>query len=233
MNYAPLLFLGVLLTFATSWLGMIAIPQLQIGRQQPVLVAAINTRYPSAKPGQAQQGAQIYRANGCYYCHTQQVRPPGLGGDMERGFGKRFTVAQDYLYEYPVMIGNLRMGQDLANIGVRQPDANWHFLHLYNPQITSKGSVMPPYAYLFTKQRIRQQPSPNALPLTGEFAVETGFEVVPNREASALVAYLQSLQAEVPLYESPIPTPATEGTNTNEAPATATNAPAAGPGNAP
>jgi cbb3-type cytochrome oxidase cytochrome c subunit len=148
------------------------------------------------------------------------------GSDMARGWGLRQSVAQDYLQQYPVQIGNSRFGPDLSNIGARQPDASWHLLHLYNPRTVVKGSTMPAYQYLFEKRKIGHAPSPDALKLPAEFAPPAGYEIVPRPEALKLVAYLQSLQISTPLFEAPMTqlpqAPPAGGTN---APA-ATNAPA-------
>ena len=224
MKHGPLLFLGVFFALALSWQGLVVLPVVQLGRLQETNVPPANVRYPTPRSGLAQQGREVYRANGCYYCHTQQVRPQGFGADFERGWGKRYSVAPDYLYERPVMLGHLRVGPDLANIGARQPDPATHLLHLYNPQITAKGSTMPPYSFLFAKQKIHRQPSYEVLKLTGEFAPEADYEVVPKAEAQALVAYLLSLQTEVSLFEAPLPLPkkkpGVEG-DTNQPPATA------------
>lgn len=224
MNQGPLIFLGVYLAMAMSWLGMVFVPQLQLGRMQETTVPPAGGRYPSPRSGLAQEGREVYRANGCYYCHTQQVRPRGFGADAERGWGPRHSVAADYLYDRPVMLGQVRVGPDLANVGARQPDAAVLLLHLYNPQITAKGSTMPPYAFLFEKRKAKGAPSPNALKLSGEFAPEAGFEVVPKRDASALAAYLQSLRADVSLFEAPLPLPPAKkaGAATNQPPSGAT-----------
>jgi len=74
MNHGPLIFLGSFLAMACSWFGLILMPQLQIGRQQSVVLPETGQLYPAPRPGAAAQGAQVYRANGCYYCHSQQVR---------------------------------------------------------------------------------------------------------------------------------------------------------------
>ena len=123
MNPGPLLFLATFFTMSISWLSFVLVPQLQIGRQ--VQVEADGVLYPSMRPGMARQGEQVYRANGCFYCHTEQVRPEGFGSDLARGWGGRTgkvqSVAQDYLYDQPVMLGSLRIGPDLANFaGVRR-----------------------------------------------------------------------------------------------------------------
>src|SRR5262245_8561870 len=117
MNNPPLLFLGILLTFAMSFAGLIVAPQVQIGRQVSVEDKTTGTPYPSAAPGMATRGKDVYRSLGCVECHTRQVRAPYFGTDIHRGWGRRFTVAQDYLNDDPVMLGSLRIGPDLANIG--------------------------------------------------------------------------------------------------------------------
>jgi cytochrome c oxidase cbb3-type subunit 2 len=195
MRYGPLIFLGVFLTLASSWCGLVLMPQIQLGRQQAVVVEDTGELYPRPRPGLAQQGMEVYRANGCVYCHSQQVRPEGYGVDMQRNWGQRRTVARDYLYDKPVMLGTMRTGPDLTNIGMRQSSPEWHLRHLFNPQTTSKGSIMPPFPFLFEKRKIGLRPSPAALKLTGQFAPEPGFEIVPRSEATALVQYLLSLKA--------------------------------------
>jgi cytochrome c oxidase cbb3-type subunit 2 len=90
----------------------------------------------------------------------------------------------------------------LTNIGLRQASPQWHLLHLYDPQTTSKGSIMPPFRFLFERRRIGRQLSPEALPLTGAWAPPPGYEVVPKAEAKALVEYLLSLKANAPLPEA-------------------------------
>jgi cytochrome c oxidase cbb3-type subunit II len=200
MNFGPLIFIGVFFTLALSWLGVIVGSHVQIGRQGMIMIQPTNERYPVPRPGQAQQGSEVYRANGCFYCHTQQVR--GIGGDIERDWGKRFSVAHDYLYEQPVMLWTTRLGPDLKNVGRRIPDAAWHYLHLYDPRLVVPGSTMPRYEYLFVKRKAGPQPSPDALRIPN---LERGIEVVPTPEARALVAYLLSSRAETSLFEAPLP----------------------------
>jgi len=202
MNYGPLIFLGVFLTVASSWCGLVLIPQLQFGRQEPVRIEETGELYPQARSGLAQQGREVYRANGCIYCHSQQVRPAGFGADEARNWGPRRTVARDYLFDKPVMLGTMRTGPDLSNIGLRQTSVAWHYSHLYNPQSTSKGSIMPPFPFLFEKRKIGARPSPEALKLPPELAPPSGYEVVPRSEGRMLVQYLLSLKANAPLPET-------------------------------
>lgn len=225
MNYGPLLFLGILFTLASSWVGLVIMPHRQLGSLAPYVNTNTAAIYPVARPGEAQQGAETYRSLGCIYCHSQQVRPEHFGADIERGWGKRRSVSRDYLYDKPVQLGTSRTGPDLTNIGERNPSADWQLKHLYNPQIVSPGSVMPPYPFLFEKRRIgRNGPSTNALVLPAGFAPEAGYEIVPRPAAIQLVEYLRSLKSSFDLPEAPVK--AAEG-DAAAAPAGATNAPAA------
>jgi cytochrome c oxidase cbb3-type subunit 2 len=146
-----------------------------------------------------------------------EVKVIPTGPDIARGWGKRRSVAEDFLFDQPVMLGSQRIGPDLADVGSRQPDANWHLLHLYSPQTFEKKSVMPPYRFLFEKRKIGREPSPEALKLGGEAAPEPGYETVPTDEARQLVAYLLSLRAETVVFDTPM---------TVEMPVVSTNAPA-------
>lgn len=82
MNQGPLVFLGVFVTLVTSWFGMIFVPQLHIGAIKPVPAEVSGGLYPAARPGEGQQGAEVYRQQGCYYCHSQQVRQTGAEFDI-------------------------------------------------------------------------------------------------------------------------------------------------------
>jgi cytochrome c oxidase cbb3-type subunit 2 len=119
------------------------------------------------------------------------------------------------------MPGSQRVGPDLANVGVRLADVNWHLLHLYAPQHQVKGSTMPPYRYLFERRKIERRASPEALVLPPLLAPPPGYEVVPAPEAGALAAYLVSLRADAPLFNAPMTVPSAA------AKPAATNAPAA------
>lgn len=228
MNSTPWLVLGLVVGLSASWWGMIVAPKLQLGMAPTVLAKETGQHYPPTRPGLAQQGAEIYRSEGCHTCHSQMVRPAGFGADLERGWGMRRTVAQDYLRDAPPMLGTVRVGPDLSNMGYRMGagDTNaqpalvaYHLKHLYHPRTVMAGSVMPAYPYLFEKRRIEGTPSPNALRLEGEYAPEAGYEIVPKPAATALVAYLLSLRSGTSLPEAPVIRPgADEGSETNGVP---------------
>jgi cytochrome c oxidase cbb3-type subunit 2 len=96
----------------------------------------------------------------------------------------------------------MRTGPDLANIGARQPSEDWHYLHLYDPELTSPGSIMPPFPFLFEqvpKSSRRSKPK-DALNLPAERQPE-GAWIVPTERARALVQYLKSLDHTYPVSE--------------------------------
>jgi cytochrome c oxidase cbb3-type subunit 2 len=155
-----------------------------------------------------------------------------IGPDIARGWGKRRSVAEDYLFDSPALPGVVRIGPDLANIGIRQPDISWHLRHLYAPKSEVKDSTMPSYPFLFEKRKVGRTPSPDALVLSGETGEKLkGYEIVPTADGKALASYLVSLRSDVPLYVSPISVaaaaPPAGDTNTPAAAFNAaTNAPA-------
>jgi cbb3-type cytochrome oxidase cytochrome c subunit len=117
---APL-FLGIFGTFAFSWVGLTVIPNWQIGHLNPQSDEEGTDIYPMPQSGMVQRGAHVYAANGCIYCHSEQVRADYAGADIERKWGDRRSAPRDYIFERPVFLGKARMGQDLANIGARAP----------------------------------------------------------------------------------------------------------------
>lgn len=196
------IFVGITFTFATGWVGLIVIPHMQLGELTAQKEEGSTEVYPRPLKGLAAQGRAVYVSEGCIYCHSQQVRAEGFGTDIARGWGDRRTVPRDYLYDDPILLGSMRTGPDLANIGARQPDDTWHLLHLYNPFITSPGSIMPPFDYLFEKRRIVGERAYDALPLKDDWAPPAGFEIVPTDRAKSLVAYLKAQNRTFPLEEA-------------------------------
>jgi len=117
---APL-FLGIFGTFAFSWLGLTVVPNWQIGHLNPQSDEEGTDIYPQPQSGMFERGAHVYAANGCIYCHSQQVRADYAAADIERKWGNRRSAPRDYIFEQPVSLGKMRMGQDIANIGARAP----------------------------------------------------------------------------------------------------------------
>ena len=115
------LFFGIFGIFAFSWLGMTVVPNLQIGSLNPQTDEDGGDVYPAPPSGMAIRGAEVYAANGCVYCHSQQVRPDYGGSDLERKWGERRSAPRDYIFEPIALLGRMRTGPDLANVGHRPP----------------------------------------------------------------------------------------------------------------
>src|ERR1043166_7405661 len=115
------LILGIFGTFSFSWIGLILVPNYQIGHLNPQMDEEGTDVYPAPRSGMAERGRRVYVANGCYYCHTQQVRAYYAAADIDRKWGERRSAPRDYIFDRPVLLGKERMGPDLANIGKRAP----------------------------------------------------------------------------------------------------------------
>jgi len=205
MNSLPKLFLGIFLVFAFAWVGLVALPYLNLGFLQPEVNEEAGTVLPQPRPGLAQLGSKVYASEGCIYCHSQQVRPEWAGSDIERGWGLRRTVPRDYIYDRPVYLGTMRTGPDLSNIGARQPSREWHHKHLYAPRVMSgQYSTMPAYRYLYEMRPITGAPSDLALKFDTGVEIPDGYELVPTANAIALVEYLVSLNRNYSLEEAPV-----------------------------
>lgn len=204
MNRTPQLILGAFLAFVSAWLGVVAYSYVKLGHLAPVVDAGSGASVPPGMSGLAAAGQRVYAANGCVYCHTQQVRPGYLSTDIEKKLGPRRTVARDYLWDQPAFPGFTRIGPDLSNYGLRAPAAGEIHRKLYEPTHVVPASIMPSFRALYKMRKISGQPSADALlGLTGPHAPERGFEVIPTEDAKALVAYLLSLKRDYPLPEAP------------------------------
>ncbi len=123
------LFLGIFGTFAFSWVGLTVIPNLQIGHLDPQMEEDGSDVYPAPQSGMVERGRRVYAANGCIYCHSQQIRADYAAPDMDRTrdpdphpkWGERRSAPRDYLFDRPVLLGKMRMGPDLANVGKGAP----------------------------------------------------------------------------------------------------------------
>lgn len=88
-------------------------------------------------------GRDIYVREGCYLCHSQQVR--ALRDEVER-YG-HYSLAAESMYDHPFQWGSKRIGPDLARVGGKYSN-DWHYDHLANPQSVVPESIMPRYAFL-------------------------------------------------------------------------------------
>lgn len=209
MNSGPLLYLGLVATLVLSWFGFVAVPQRQLGALQPdtsTNALGVVLSYPAARNGEAAQGRDVYQSLGCVACHSQQVRSESNGSDLARGWGRRRTVARDYLFDPTPLLGGSRLGPDLANYGERLGTNSFPLLRLYNPRLMVAGSTCAAAPFLFEQRAIRRSgPSSDALVLSGAAAADPDREILPTLRARQLAAYLRSLGTGADLPEAPLP----------------------------
>ncbi len=91
-------------------------------------------------------GAKIYKREGCYGCHSQQVRV--LRDEVER-YG-HYSLAAESMYDFPFQWGSKRTGPDLARLGGKYSN-EWHVRHLINPRDVVPESIMPGYSFLIER----------------------------------------------------------------------------------
>lgn len=195
--------------------------------------------YPSAYSGDRKRGEEVYAREGCAQCHTQVIRPDYAGIDQfKKGWGRdqsgdklsvtRPTYMWDYLHEDFAMIGQRRIGPDLANAGYRfegkldgltlSSDAakiqaqkaiglNDLYLYLYAPRARKHWSNSPGYPHLFTVRPKEGAGAADALrlpdnlspALAAELSPPAGMEIVPTSAARALASYILGLKRDEPL----------------------------------
>src|SRR5690606_14631061 len=147
-----------------------------------------------------EDGLHTYVSENCMACHTQQVRSI----EMDKTWGDRPSIPSDYYYtkkrldfwrQSPSLLGSERTGPDLTNIGARQPSKEWHLLHLFNPRLVVKESVMPSYSWLFKeKDSLNTSKEDVVLNVPAEYLSNQKNKVVATQKALNLVSYLTSLK---------------------------------------
>lgn len=171
-----------------------------------VVMPSLQTQSQSNPPAglkayseQALRGRKLYVSLGCVYCHSQQPRDPSQAPDGIRGWG-RASIPADYAYDAPHLLGTMRTGPDLLNIGARQPSVDWHLTHLYNPRAVVPGSTMPAFPFLF-EQRPRELKEDVEVKLGDAFS--PGGSVFATQAALDIVQYLRELDRTYPVPEIP------------------------------
>lgn len=91
-------------------------------------------------------GRDIYVREGCYTCHSQQIRP--MAAEVLR-YGNPSTI-EESMYDHPFQWGSKRTGPDLARVGSKYPNL-WHYRHMIDPRVITQNSIMPAYPWLETK----------------------------------------------------------------------------------
>ena len=194
---------GIFSTLAVAWLAFVVGARNQFGDLKPTSsyleedgnIPEGAEIFPKAFSGMAQQGAQEYVSLGCATCHTQQVRLVNSGFDVERGWGKRPSVARDYVLQNEVNIGNTRVGPDLANIGLREYSDEWLHQHLFEPQSLIPESICPPSPFLYD---VKTSKAVGVIEVKSDDSTRY---ISPEIRANRVVAYLQALKQDYELPE--------------------------------
>jgi len=168
------------------------------------------------------QGRDIYIREGCVSCHSQMVRP--FRSETER-YGE-YSKAGEFVYDHPFLWGSRRTGPDLHREGKGNKNAKshaWHYKHLYDPRITSPGSIMPMYPWLVedeldvsnTAAKIKAMRAlgvpyqkgydkianddlmVQAKQIADELNAEEDINTSADKEIIALIAYLQRLGSDI------------------------------------
>jgi cytochrome c oxidase cbb3-type subunit 2 len=186
MKKAFIFVFGGTSTITLSIFLFILVPRMQ--------VTAVNRMELSAQAPYTEKelaGRKVYIQNGCVYCHSQQVRDPSVGADQHFGWG-RASLPSDYIHDKPHLLGTMRTGPDLSNIGSRQPSRDWHHLHFFNPRLLVNWSIMPDFSFLYQVSHSVEKPSESAIKVP---KAESTW-IIPSSDAEALVSYMQSLRRD-------------------------------------
>jgi cytochrome c oxidase cbb3-type subunit I/II len=159
-------------------------------------------------------GRDIYIREGCYVCHSQQIRP--MVSEVLR-YGPASTM-EESIYDHPFQWGSKRTGPDLARVGKKYPEL-WHFRHMMDPRSVVGRSIMPSYSWLaqdttdflslrkkisvlrnlgtpYSNEEVAQADAlaeKQALEIAKRIQEQGGPEGLEHREIVALTAYLEAL----------------------------------------
>jgi cytochrome c oxidase cbb3-type subunit I/II len=188
-------------------------------------------------------GRQIYVSEGCYNCHSQQIRP--MVAETKR-YGE-YSKPGEFIYDHPFQWGSRRIGPDLARAGGRY-SSFWHWTHFEDPAVVSEGSVMPEYGHLLTADLKFSAIQPlveashflgaeygeeemtdadgharkQAERVAADIVKQGGPAGVQEKQAIALIAYLQRMGTDLFRTEVPKKKVDTEAVPATDAPASET-----------
>jgi cytochrome c oxidase cbb3-type subunit I/II len=165
-----------------------------------------------------QEGRDLYVREGCYLCHSQQIRPLV---DEKLRYGDPSTI-EESIYDHPYQWGSKRTGPDIARLGKKYPDM-WHYQHMLDPRQIQPKSIMPAYPWLaknsidysqikkklnvlknlgvpYTDQEVQNADidAENQAKVVADGLKAQGvIDKIDNKEILAMIAYLQALGQKV------------------------------------
>jgi len=179
--------LTVLVLIALAIGGAVEIiPMLKIESNIPK-IAAVTPYTPLELAGR-----DIYVANGCYNCHSQQIRP--LRWETDR-YGE-YSKIGEFVYDHPFQWGSRRTGPDLSRAGwvgsSTYKTAIWHYNHFTKPKEINPQTIMPAYPW-FAKNSVDLTDIPKKIR-----AMQTlGVPYAPGYDQKAVADYKQEAQSIV------------------------------------
>ncbi len=144
------------------------------------------------------EGRDLYIREGCVSCHSQMIRPFRHEVERYRKDGG-YSKSGEYVYDHPFLWGSKRTGPDLMGVGGKYND-NWHFNHMWDPQSTSTGSIMPSYKWLFQNKPMDYSQTEAKMRAMQKLGVPYTEEDIANAQASIKA---QSEQIEKNLHNDP------------------------------
>jgi cytochrome c oxidase cbb3-type subunit I/II len=135
----------ILTVLAVSIGGLIQIVPMLIVKSNIATITSVKPYTPLEL-----EGRDLYIREGCNNCHSQLVRP--FRSEVKR-YGE-YSKSGEYVYDHPHLWGSKRTGPDLMRVGGKYPHS-WHFSHMWNPQATTTGSIMPAYKWMFDNKKMK------------------------------------------------------------------------------
>jgi len=135
----------ILTVLAVSIGGLIQIVPMLIVKSNIATITSVKPYTPLEL-----EGRDLYIREGCNNCHSQLVRP--FRSEVKR-YGE-YSKSGEYVYDHPFLWGSKRTGPDLMRVGGKYPHS-WHFSHMWNPQATTTGSIMPAYKWMFDNKKMK------------------------------------------------------------------------------
>ncbi|OLB03351.1 MAG: cytochrome-c oxidase [Candidatus Rokuibacteriota bacterium] len=115
-------------------------------------------------------GRAVYIREGCWYCHSQYVRPVA-GEELRWG---PVSEAGEYAFDLPHLFSTRRIGPDLTRVGLKYAD-DWHYAHHWDPRLVVPESIMPSFKWLFEQTRVPVRTGAGGLELDATPAVSQYF----------------------------------------------------------
>jgi cytochrome c oxidase cbb3-type subunit 2 len=155
-----------------------------------------------------QQGRAVYIREGCWYCHSQYIRP--VTGE-DRRWGPVSQVGE-YAFDQPHLFSTRRIGPDLTRVGMLKYSDYWHFAHHWNPRMVVPDSNMPAFPWLYDQVTVDLEEKDGQLafkddrPLRRIFTFKEGRQILimPNTDG---LAFARERDGIPTLNVEPLPEP--------------------------